>query len=120
MPQVPHSILSTFYLTLYLGLFLAIRLALDYFGSTDKIKKRGFFALICFALNGLFLDPVKTMYERAVVDRAILAPGELFSAGALSFVVLWILALVAMFNSSKQKEIALGAGILTAVIFLAA
>jgi hypothetical protein len=120
VPQVPASILSVYYLTLFAGVILALRCGLEYFFTGGLIKKLALLSLVSFSLYGIIVVPVKTFLEKNAMNRAILQPGEMFSLQALAFVMVWGIGTVALFRSARnQKPIAASLAILTLLLFLA-
>lgn len=105
----PASITSTFALTFFIGLLLSIRIGLSYFELHSKAKMFAIFTLISFSLYGLFLVPVKKLFELGAVNQAPPQMLEMFSPAELSFAFLWLVVSVGMFNSKSKLWNAAGA-----------
>lgn len=115
---VPYSISSAFWFTMYFGLVLAVRIALEFFSKINLIKKFTLFAVIAFVINGLVLNPLKITYELNAVGKEVLPLGTIYPLKGIALSLLWILIMVLIFNAKKIKEIALGSGIVTLILFL--
>lgn len=114
---VPRSITSTHILTLFFGLLLSIRIGLTYFEPQSKSKTFAIFSLISFSLYGLFLVPVKRLFELGAVNQAPPKMFEMFSMPQLTFAFIWLVVSVGMFNSKNKIWNAAGA-VATLVAFL--
>jgi len=114
---VPVSISSTLIITLFFGLLLSIRIGLTYFEPQSKSKTFAIFALISFSLYGLFLVPVKRLFELGAVNQAPPQMLEMFSLPDLIFAFIWLMVSVGMFNSKSKIWNAAGA-VATVVVYL--
>lgn len=106
---VPRSISSTLVLTFFFGLLLSIRVGLTYFEPKSKSKTFAIFTLISFCLYGLFLVPVKRLFELGAVNQAPPKMFEMFSIADLTFAFIWLVVSVGMFNSKNKIWNAAGA-----------
>ncbi len=116
--SVPNSISSAFWFTMLFGLLLAVRIALEFFKEKTIIKKLTLFAVISFVINGLVLNPLKITYELNVVGKEVLPIGTIYPFNGIILSLLWIIIMILIFNTKKIKEIALGSGIVTLLLFL--
>lgn len=114
---VPLSISSTLVITFFLGLLLSIRIGLTYFEPQSKSKTFAIFTLISFSLYGLFLVPVKRLFELGAVNQAPPQMFEMFSLPDMTFAFIWLVISVGMFNSKSKIWSAAGA-IATVVAYL--
>jgi hypothetical protein len=114
---VPVSISSTLIITFFLGLLLSIRIGLTYFEQQSKSKTFAIFALISFSLYGLFLVPVKRLFELGAVNQAPPQMFEMFSLPDLIFAFIWLVVSIGMFNSKSKIWNAAGA-VATVVAYL--
>lgn len=114
---VPSSISSTLIITLFFGLILSIRIGLTYFEPQSKSKTFAIFTLISFSLYGLFLVPVKRLFELGAVNQAPPQMFEMFSLTHLTFAFIWLVVSVGMFNSKSKIWNAAGA-VATIVVYL--
>ena len=106
---VPASISSTLIVTFFLGLLLSIRIGLTYFEPQSKSKTFAIFTLISFSLYGLFLVPVKRLFELGAVNQSPPQMFEMFSLSDLTFAFIWLVVSVGMFNSKSKIWNAAGA-----------
>jgi hypothetical protein len=116
--KVPAQIMQVYYLTLFLGLLLAVRTAMEYFTEGKKIKKLALFTTISFNLFGFFVVPVMRAFELNIIDKSIVQPTELFGVNALVPGLSWIGITVFLFSSKKEKPAALFAGIITILLII--
>ncbi len=114
---VPRSISSTLILTFFFGLLLSIRIGLTYFELQSKSKTFAIFSLISFSLYGLFLVPVKRLFELGAVNQAPPKMFEMFSIADLTFAFIWLVVSIGMFNSNNKIWNVTGA-VATLVAFL--
>lgn len=114
---VPRSISSTLIITFFFGLLLSIRIGLTYFETQSKSKTFAIFALISFSLYGLFLVPVKNLFELGAVNQTPPQMFEMFSLPQLTFAFIWLVVSIGMFNSKSKIWNAAGA-IATVVAYL--
>ena len=114
---VPQSISSTLIITFFFGLLLSIRIGLTYFEPQSKSKTFAIFTLISFSLYGLFLVPVKRLFELGAVNQAPPQMFEMFSLRDLTFAFIWLVVSVGMFNSKSKIWSAAGA-VATIVAYL--
>jgi len=68
-------------------------------------------------LYGLFLVPVKRLFELGAVNQAPPQMFEMFSLPGLSFAFIWLAVSVGMFNSKSKIWNATGA-VATVVVYL--
>lgn len=115
---VPSSIKYAGFITLFLGLLLSIRIALEYFNDKQKIKKLTLFAVSSFICYGIFISPVTKTFELGAVANIILSPSEMFKWNDFIFPLMWILFTILIFNLKQIKNVAAIAGVITLIIFL--
>lgn len=114
---VPASISSTLIVTFFLGLLLSIRIGLTFFETRPKAKTFAIFTLISFSLYGLFLVPVKRLFELGAVNQAPPQMFEMFSLPHLAFAFLWLVVSIGMFNS-KNKIWNVAGAVATVIAYL--
>lgn len=100
--RVPASIWSIYYLTLFGGLLLAVRIGLEYFNENIKTKKLTVFATIAFNLYGFFVIPVKNTFELNVLDKVVAQPAALFSLHAFIPGFFWIVMSIIIMRSQRN------------------
>jgi hypothetical protein len=117
--QVPSQIMMFYYITLFAGLILALRTALEVFRESPKIKMYTIFTLISFFSFAWIFSPVKKGCELGMIGGTKIAPiNQLFSSGSVLLFLLWVAALILIFNTRKPKLWAVCSSIITLVIFL--
>ena len=118
IPNVPDSIWSVFYFTLFGGLLLSIRTGLDYFNESRKTRKFTLFTTILFNLYGFFVIPVKNIFELNILDKVVVSPSAMFSIQSLSLGIFWIIISTAIFKVKNFGLLGLLAGIITILLFI--
>ena len=117
--HVPSQIMMFYYITLFAGLLLGIRTGLDGFKDKPRIKLYTIFTLISFFSFTLIFSTVKKGCELGIIGGTKVAQiNELFSSGPVLLFILWIAALILIFNSKSPKFWALSASALTVITFL--
>ncbi len=117
--QVPLQIMMFYYITFFAGILLALRTGLGVFKEAPRIKMYTIFTLISFFSFAWIFSPVKKGCEIGMIGGTKIAPvNELFSIGSILLFVLWVAALILVFNTRKPKVFAAASSILTLVIFL--
>ncbi len=118
---VPPEILQFYYITLFAGILLAIRTGLEIFREKPRIKMYTIFTLISFFSFTFVFSTVKKGCELGVIGGTKIASlQDLFPSAPVLLFLLWIAALILVFNTKKYKMWALTSSILTIIIFLAA
>jgi len=119
MGAVPSQIMMFYYITLFAGLILAVRTSLEIFSGAPKIKMYTIFTLISFFSFAWIFSPVKKGCEIGMIGGTRIAPvNELFSSGSVLLFVLWVAALILVFNTKKPKVWTIASSVLTLVIYL--
>ena len=116
--RVSPQIMAWFYIALFGGIFLSVRIGLEYFNENEKIKKLSFFAFITFIFYAMLLIPVKKTYELAAFGKSIPQINQLFSTGGVLLILLWIAGIISFFYVKNRKLMAMIVAGLTLVIFL--
>jgi hypothetical protein len=112
--RVSKPIMLFYNLALFFGIFLTTRIGLEYFNDKEKIKKLSLFPLIFFIFYSLLVVPIKRTYELAAFENKILPITQLFDIKSITFLIIWIVTIILIFNSKKRKKVAL----ISAVILL--
>ncbi len=119
--NVPSQISMFYFLTLFAGLILAVRTGLEVFQNRPRLRLYTIFTLISFFSFTLVFSTVKKGCELgAIGGTKILSVADVFSPGLVLLLLLWIAALILVFNTKKPKLWASVSSILTLIIFLAA
>lgn len=115
--KVSKPIMLFYNLALFFGIFLTTRIGLEYFNDNEKIKKLSLFPSIFFIFYGLLVVPIKRTYELAAFGKEILPINQLFDLKSLSFLIIWIITIVLVFNSKKRKTIALVSAVILLLLY---
>ncbi len=110
------SILSS--LVLFTALLLSFRVGLEYFNENQKIKKLTLPAVTFFFFYSIAITPLRKTYELNALNKLVPSITELFDLQSIILFVLWITAMIVIFNSRNPKLPALIFSIMTAVVFL--
>jgi|GEM_PF-5545137 len=110
------SILNS--LVLFTALFLSFRIGLEYFNENQKIKKLTLPAVTFFFFYSVAVTPLRRTYELNAINKKVPPITELFDLQSIILFVLWITAMIVIFNSSNPKRPALVFSIITALVFL--
>ncbi len=117
--RVPSSITMFYYITLFAGLLLGIRTGLEIFNEKPRLKLYTLFTLISFFSFTLVFSTVRKGCELGVIGTTKIASiTDLFSTGPVILFVMWIAALILIFNLKKPKAWALSASVLTIITFI--
>lgn len=117
--SVPSQIMMFYYITFFAGLILALRTGLEIFKEMPRIKMYTIFTVISFFSFAWIFSPVKKGCEIGMIGGTKIAPvNELFSSGSVVLFVLWVAALILVFNTKKPKVWAIASSILTLAFFL--
>lgn len=116
--QVPKTISFHYYLTLFIGLLLALKTGLEYFNHKPRIRLFSIFTLISFFSCALIFAPVKKAYEMGIIGESVPSLNEIFQIWLLILVVLWIAELIVVSYSKHKKNYALISSIITLFFFL--
>lgn len=114
---VPSAITIHYYLTLFLGLFLAMRTGLEYFNAKPRLRLYSIFASISFFSFAMIFAPVKKAYEMGAIGKSVPAIGELFTVWSVMLIIIWIANLILVSYSRIPKKWALAFPMLTILIF---
>ena len=112
--HVPSSIMMFYYITLFGGILLAVRTGFEVFKDKPRIKMYTIFTLISF------FSFKKGCELGAIGGTKILPISDLFTSGPVLLFILWIAALILIFNSKKYKIWAPASALTTILIFLLA
>jgi hypothetical protein len=114
---VPLTIDIHYYLTLFIGLLLAIRVGLEFFNEKPRLRLYSIFTLISFFSCAMIFAPVKKAYEMGAIGKTIPPIGELFYGWLITLVLIWILNLILVSYTKIPKKWVITFLILTLVIF---
>jgi hypothetical protein len=115
---LPPTIGFLSFFTLFGGILLSFRTGLEFFNENQKIKKLTLFTVSFFFLYSIAITPLKKSYELNAINNKIVPITDLFDLQSIILFVLWIIAMVIIFNSKDVKYPALFFSILTALVFL--
>jgi hypothetical protein len=115
---VPLSINIHFYLTLFVGILLAIRAGLEYFNHKPRLRLYSIFALISFFSCAMIFAPVKKVYEMGAIGKSVPPINKIFEGWLLALIVIWIINLILVSYTKHPKKWVLIFSILTILIFL--
>lgn len=116
--RVSPQIMAWYYIALFGGIFLSMRIGLEYFNENEKIKKLSFFAFISFFFYAMLLIPVKRTYELSALGKSIPQITQLFTVGGVAIMILWIAGIISFFNVKNRKLMALSVAVLTLLVFI--
>lgn len=117
--HVPSQIMMFYYITLFAGILLGIRTGFEVFMEKPRIKMYTIFTLISFFAFTLIFSTVKRGCELGAIGGTKILPiSDLFNSGPVLLFILWIAALILIFNSKKYKIWAALSALGTIIIFL--
>jgi hypothetical protein len=116
--KIPLLLIWLHYILLFSGLFLSIRIGLDYFDGNILSKKLSVIAISVFILYGLMINPLKNSYRLGLINKTIPTIIELFDLQAVLFLFVWILMLPLIFHKRTSKPAAIAVSIITLIIFI--
>ena len=115
LPSKVNILSST---VLFIALLLNFRIGLEYFNDNQKIKKLTLPTVTFFFFYSIAITPLKKTYELNAINKNIPSITELFDLQSIILFVLWITAMIVIFNSRNPKLPALVFSIITALVFL--
>lgn len=118
--RVSLFVKGLFFFTIFAALIFAVRTGLDWFNERPRFKMYGVFAAIFSLLFGLLISPMKQSFILdAVGGRKVPPFAELFLPEHLAYPVIWIAAVILIFNLNEFARIpALIAMGLTLAVFI--
>lgn len=117
--KVPEQISMFYFITLFSGILLAIRTGLEAFRTKPRLRMYTIFTLIAFFSFTLIFSTVKKGCELGIIGKTKIVPiSDIFPSGAVLLFLLWIFAMILIFNSKRPKIFATTASIATILIFL--
>lgn len=117
--RVPSQIMLFYYITLFAGILLGIRTGLEVFKDKPRIKMYTIFTLISFFSFTLIFSTVKKGCELGAIGGTKILPiSDLFTNGPVFLFLLWIAALILIFNTKRYKIWAAISAVGTILIFL--
>ena len=114
---VPSSILIHYYLTLFVGILLAVRAGLEFFNNKPRLRLYSIFTLISFFSCAMIFAPVKKAYEMGAIGKTVPPIDQLFEIWLIALLIIWILNLILVSYSRNPKNWVLAGSILTLLIF---
>ena len=114
---IPSTVRFLSFFTLYAGLLLSFRIGLEYFNENQKIKKLTLPAVIFFFFYTIAVTPLRRTYELNAINKKVLPITDLFDLQSIILFVLWITAMIVIFNSRNPRYPALVFSIITALVF---
>lgn len=117
--KVPSQISMLYFITLFSGILLAIRTGLEVFRNKPRLKMYTIFTVIAFFSFTLIFSTVKKGCEFGIIGKTRIVPiSDLFPSGAVLLLLLWIVAMILIFNLKRKKIFAVTASIVTILIFV--
>ena len=117
--KVPRQISMFFYITLYVGLLLAVRAGLEIFNDKPRIKMYTLFTVMDIFAFSLMFSSVRRSAELNAIGNNVVPIGAIFSIPALLLLVLWIAVMVLVFTTKKPKVWAMTGAVATLILFFA-
>ena len=114
---VPSTINIHFYLTLFIGLLLALRAGLEIFNEKPRLRLYSIFTLISFFSCAMIFAPVKKAYEMGAIGKTVPPIDQLFEIWLIALLIIWILNLILVSYSRIPKNWVLVVSILTILLF---
>ena len=114
---VPLTIDIHYYLTLFIGLLLAIRVGLEFFNEKPRLRLYSIFTLISFFSCAMIFAPVKKAYEMGAIGKTVPPIDQLFEIWLIALLIIWILNLILVSYSRIPKNWVLVVSILTILLF---
>ena len=114
---VPLSIDLHYYLTLFVGILLAVRGGLEFFNEKPKLRLYSIFTLISFFSCAMIFAPVKKSYEMGAIGKTVPPIGKLFEPWLVALLIIWMLNLILVSYSRIPRKWVLTFSILTLLIF---
>lgn len=114
----PSSIVIHYYLTLFVGILLAVRAGLEFFNNKPRLRLYSIFTLISFFSCAMIFAPVKRAYEMGAIGKTVPSMDKLFELWLVLLIIIWILNLILVSYSRIPKKWVLTFSILTLLIFL--
>ena len=114
---VPLSILIHYYLTLFIGILLAVRAGLEFFNNKPRLRLYSIFTLISFFSCAMIFAPVKKAYEMGAIGKTVPPIDKLFEIWLIALLIIWILNLILVSYSRIPKNWVLAVSILTILLF---
>jgi len=114
---VPLSIDLHYYLTLFVGILLAVRGGLEFFNEKPRLRLYSIFTLISFFSFAMLFAPVKKAYEMGAIGKTVPPIGKLFEPWLVALLIIWILNLILVSYSRIPRKWVLTFSILTLLIF---
>jgi len=117
LDPVPLSIDIHYYLTLFIGILLAIRAGLETLNNKPRLRLYSIFTLISFFSCAMIFAPVKKAYEMGAIGNNVPPIGKLFELWLVALLIIWIMNLVVVSYSRIPKKWILLFSALTLVVF---
>ncbi|HZW40607.1 MAG TPA: hypothetical protein VFF33_15015 [Ignavibacteriaceae bacterium] len=113
--KVDGSTMGLYYFTLFGGMLLAVRSALEYFRNNKNTKKIFLFSIALFFAYFIAVDPLKTTLELAALNNSVPGITQLFHLHPLMILLTSIITMVILFSLKKKV---LPINIISAVIII--
>ena len=117
---VPDEIVQFYFITLFAGLILSVRTALESFSEKPKIKKLSIFTAISFFSYTLVFNTVKKGVEIGAIGEGGVPLTDIFDQRSVFLFIVSIMTMILIFNTKKQKLWAFAGAFLTLAVFLLA
>ncbi|MDP4116580.1 MAG: hypothetical protein Q8903_10610 [Bacteroidota bacterium] len=116
--NIPSSILGVYYIALYVGLLLSIRLGLEYFSKSVKYRKLVFFIIALFFVHAFAINPLMQSFRLGVFNKHLPAISDIFLIYPLLIFLAWAICLIAIFKFTTKKTPVIITSIATILIYL--
>lgn len=114
---VPLSINVHYYLTLAVGILLAIRSGLEYFNNKPRLRLYSIFTLISFFSCAMIFAPIKKAYEMGAIGKSVPPINKIFEGWLQALIIIWIMNLILVSYAKLPRKWVLIFSILTVLIF---
>jgi len=116
--SIPDEINQFYFITLFAGLILAVRTALESFSDKPKIKKLTVFTAISFFSFTFVFSTVKKGVEIGAIGKGGVPLSDIFDQRSVLLFVVSIFTLILIFNTKNRKFWASAGAIITLIVFL--
>ena len=116
--SVPVAVLILHVVVIFGAMLLSTRTGLEFFNKEAKLKRLMFWTLCFLAVGGLVLGPVVQKYAFGAFWTGWPLGTDLTDNKTAAALIGWIIAAVAIYKFRNPKAWALGAAVLTVVVYL--
>lgn len=116
--DVPKTIMLHYFLTLFVGLLLAVRGGMEYFNEKPRLKLYSIFTLISFFSCAMIFASVQKAYQIGAIGKFVPPLEQIFENWLIAIVVLWLCTLIAISFLKNPKKWILISSLITVLVFL--